>query len=286
MLGIEYHNYTVAVDADKCVACGACGNICSCGVLEVGDKAVLAHPERCMGCGHCTAVCPTRAIHAVKRANAPESQPAPVPTEDFGDKKQFVPFEEMARHVCARRSIRNFTDEIPSRELLEKVLMAARYAPTACNYRLLKYALITDPEHIKTLRELCMKRYPMPRVLLPSPCLLLVMGPKFAQEDVSIATTTFDLVSRSVGLGCTFAGLIKMAIAEVEEVLPIFVILVVSKPLTKVVFQPCTLASLVLKHPSSVLLFVNLLRSPGHKQHHLFFYCCCCFVFVSYLYHC
>jgi len=217
MLGIEYKNYTVAVDADKCVACGACAAICSMGIIEVGEKAVLAHPEKCIGCAHCTAVCPTRAIHSVKRANAPEDQPAPVPTEDFGDKKPFVPFEDLARHVAARRSVRNFTDEIPSRELLEKVLMASRYAPTACNYRLLKFALVTDPEHIKTIREICMKRYPMPRVLLPSPCLFLVMGPKFAQEDVSIASTTFDLVARSAGLGCTFAGLIKMAISELEE---------------------------------------------------------------------
>jgi len=217
MMSIEYKNYTVAVDADTCVGCGACVSVCAMGVLELGDKAVLAHPEKCIGCAHCTAVCPTRAMHAVKRANAPEGQAEPVPTEDYGDKKPFVDFEDIARHVSARRSIRNFKEEVPSRELMEKVLAASRYAPTACNYRLLQFAIVSNPEHIKTIRDICMKMYPLPRVLLPSPCLFIVMGPEFAQEDASIASTTFDLVSRSAGLGCTFAGLIKRAIGQSEE---------------------------------------------------------------------
>jgi len=219
MLGIEYKTYTVEVDQDTCVGCGACTRVCSMGILEMGEKgAVVAHPEKCMGCTQCTAVCPTRAIHAIKRANASAEQPAPVPTEDYGDKKPFMPLEDIARHVAARRSVRNFTDEIPSREVLNSVLQACRYAPTACNYRPVKYAMISDPEHIKTIREMCMKKFPLPRVLLPAPVLMLVMASSLCPEDATIAATTVDLVARSVGLGCTFAGLVHRCITDIEEV--------------------------------------------------------------------
>jgi len=219
MLNVEYKNYTVDIDTDACVSCGACTKVCSMGVLEMGEKGpVLAHREKCIGCTQCTAVCPTRAIHAVKRLNAPADQPEPVPTEDYGDKKPFVPFEDMARHVSARRSVRQFTTEVPSHDLLDRVLQATRYAPTACNFRNVKFAMISDPEHIKTLREMCMKKYPLPNVLLPSPCLLLVTGPSTCPEDTTIAATTFDLLACSAGLGCTFAGLIRRCIAECEEV--------------------------------------------------------------------
>jgi len=219
MLKVDYHTYTVKVDEDKCVGCGSCASICSMGALEMGEKGpVLSHPEKCIGCTHCTAVCPTRAIHAVKRPNAPAEQPEPVPTEDFGDKKPFMPMEDISRHIAARRSVRFFTDEVPSRELLEKVLQAARYAPTACNFRNVKFVMITNQDHIKTLRDLCMKQYPMPRVLLPSPCLLIVMAPSLCPDDATIAATTVDLVARSAGLGCTFAGLVRRAIEQDEEV--------------------------------------------------------------------
>jgi len=133
------------------------------------DGPFLINPEKCMGCTQCTAVCPTRAIHAVKRSNAPSDQPEPVPTDDFDDKTPFLPLADIARHISARRSVRKFKPEAPSREVLTTVLQTARYAPTARNYRKIRYAVISDPEHIKTLREMCMKLVPKPRVLMPAP---------------------------------------------------------------------------------------------------------------------
>jgi len=221
MLKVDRETYHVEIDKDTCCQCGRCVNVCGMGVLEMGDDGpIFKNSEQCIGCTQCTAVCPTRAIHAIKRPDAPAEQPAPVPTEDFGDKSPFVPLEDLGRHVAARRSFRHFKPEAPSREVLNRIIQASRYAPTACNFRKVRYAVISDPEHIKTLRDLCMKTYPMPRVLLPAPVLLLVINdlPKEMPDDATIAATTVDLVARSLGVGCTFAGLVRRSIANSEEV--------------------------------------------------------------------
>jgi len=221
MIKQEYHTYTVKVDEETCVGCGSCVKVCGMGVLEMGEKGpVLAHPEQCIGCTHCTAVCPTRAMHAVKRPNAPADQPEPVPTEDYGDKNPFMPLEDIALHVSARRSIRHFKPEAPSREVLDSVIQACRYAPTACNFRKLRYAVIREPEHIKTLREMLEKVVPATLTLMPAPALLLIINdlPLDFAHDTTIAATTFDLVARSVGIGSTFAGIVRRAILQSEDI--------------------------------------------------------------------
>jgi len=211
-------SYTVEIDEDACVGCGSCAKVCVAKVIEVKEKATLVHPDFCIGCTQCTAVCPTRAIHGIKRPNAAAEQPEPVPTEDFGDKNPFMPFEDLARHMAARRSIRRFKDEIPSRELLEKLLQAVRYAPTGCNARRLKYVMMCDPERLKGFREVCSKLIAKPDTLAPGPCVLLVIGTGVCDDDPVIAVTHVDLLARSLGLGCTFAGFIEMCVKQSEDV--------------------------------------------------------------------
>lgn len=48
---------------DECVACGACGDTCPVGAIEVADKAVV-NPDTCIDCGACEDVCPVGAIQA------------------------------------------------------------------------------------------------------------------------------------------------------------------------------------------------------------------------------
>ncbi|MFC1597029.1 ATP-binding protein [Planctomycetota bacterium] len=55
------------VDAERCILCGECGEICQySAIVQVGEK-VLVYPELCHGCGGCSLVCATRAITEVSR---------------------------------------------------------------------------------------------------------------------------------------------------------------------------------------------------------------------------
>ncbi|MFW6132449.1 MAG: P-loop NTPase [Planctomycetota bacterium] len=66
----ETHPVTVRipqVDADKCTACGRCGDICQYGAIVCVKGQVLVFPELCHACGGCRLVCPTGAITEAHR---------------------------------------------------------------------------------------------------------------------------------------------------------------------------------------------------------------------------
>ena len=61
----------VEVDAEKCVGCGACAEVCPPRLIEVSDvsqeKRVLDfYLERCTYCARCAEVCPEEAITVTK----------------------------------------------------------------------------------------------------------------------------------------------------------------------------------------------------------------------------
>ena len=55
--------WNVSVDADKCVGCGDCVDVCPVEVYELNDgKSVPAHEDECLGCESCVEVCEANAI--------------------------------------------------------------------------------------------------------------------------------------------------------------------------------------------------------------------------------
>jgi len=49
------------VDADSCVACGACEDVCPEEAITVDEVAVVK-VEKCSGCGSCVDACPEECI--------------------------------------------------------------------------------------------------------------------------------------------------------------------------------------------------------------------------------
>ncbi len=55
--------WNVTVDADKCVGCGECVDVCPVEVYELNDgKSVPVHDDECLGCESCVEVCEANAI--------------------------------------------------------------------------------------------------------------------------------------------------------------------------------------------------------------------------------
>ena len=54
---------TLDLNAEKCVGCGRCTEVCPHGVFEITeDKARIVDKDLCMECGACALNCPEKAI--------------------------------------------------------------------------------------------------------------------------------------------------------------------------------------------------------------------------------
>ncbi len=129
---------------EKCTGCGTCMRECAAFVIEMRDgRPFVARGMDCVECGHCIAVCPTGALYD------------PVAAE--GDNRPYT-FEELPSSKSlqllfrARRSVRKYKDKTLTRQVLEKILDAGRYAPTGGNRPDVHYIVVTSREEIEWLR--------------------------------------------------------------------------------------------------------------------------------------
>lgn len=117
---------TVTIDRTLCTSCGACARVCFGKPLDLQDGRVEIDPTRlfgCIACGACLSVCPTGAISVVGRDLDSSDVIELSPT---GGQAGYPELLALLRH---RRSVRNFTGEDVSADLVERILEAAVTAP-------------------------------------------------------------------------------------------------------------------------------------------------------------
>ncbi len=108
--------------------------------------------------------------------------------------------------IQKRRSIRAYESTPVPREKLEKILEAARLAPSASNIQPWHFIVVTDSEKRKTLSR---GRYA--KFLKKSPVVIVGCGdqkasPEWYMVDVAIAMQNMVLTATSEGLGTCWVG--------------------------------------------------------------------------------
>jgi len=164
---------TPVIDLEKCKGCGYCVRICPLGALRVKNKKAVAEPwmkmgdnlyPSCFGCRDCTAVCPEGAItvegamvieEGYYKSQYPQ-RPIKLP-EPLGESKPMNKdmdgATEVERVIYRRRSNRIFKkDPVPS-EMIDRLLEAGRYAPTAGNSQTVKYIVVNDKAVIDEIKD-------------------------------------------------------------------------------------------------------------------------------------
>jgi len=133
----------------RCDACGLCEQVCGRGFFELKEGACRYVPTQdCIACGHCMAVCPRDALLLQDGTLPPKVEPSSLPIA-----------ESLLHLFRARRSSRRFKPDLPDRALLDRLLEAARFAPTGTNRQAVRIVLLTEPRRTALLRERIMARY-------------------------------------------------------------------------------------------------------------------------------
>lgn len=140
----------IVVDENKCKKDSIC--VMECPVAGISQDGPDAFPkdgpnlaETCIRCGHCVAVCPHGALSHMDMS-ADDCPPI---------RKEFVTnTEQTEQFLRSRRSVRVFKDKSAPREVLEKLVDLAHYAPTAHNDQEVKWMIIEDKAEVKKLAEM------------------------------------------------------------------------------------------------------------------------------------
>ncbi len=134
----------ITIDRKLCKKDGLCVRICPKVFTQdnTGSVPEVARPEFCNDCGHCLLICPSGALtHArLTLANMHPVQEDLLPS-----------FEQVREMVRTRRSIRNFLDKPVGREIIEKVIDGARFAPSAKNNQSTRFIVVDKGD---TLRQI------------------------------------------------------------------------------------------------------------------------------------
>jgi nitroreductase/NAD-dependent dihydropyrimidine dehydrogenase PreA subunit len=127
----------ITIDADACKKDGLCAMTCVRDIFRQEEKNTMpkiVDPDFCYGCGQCVAICPNGAIS-----------------------HSLFPYDQVLELIRSRRSKRLFKDRTVERDVIEKVLEAARFAPSGHNEQSTEFVVIQDAEIIQEIGALTAK---------------------------------------------------------------------------------------------------------------------------------
>jgi len=225
----------ITIDEKKCERCGLCARACPVGIIvsSGGLPETIEKIEKgCITCGHCVAVCPFAALSHQRMG---QSDCSPLVA---GWRSDPALVEQL---IKGRRSIRRYRSEPVGRDVLEKLLDIARYAPTGMNTQSVHWLVLLDSEELGRLSSIAvdwlrllliqgkrgvkgmLKAWEMGNdpILRNAPHLIIAHGSASdpaVQSSATIALTTLDLAAQSFGLGACWAGFLHMAARSYSEV--------------------------------------------------------------------
>ncbi|EDR28394.1 hypothetical protein, conserved [Entamoeba dispar SAW760] len=211
----------LTINTDVCIGCGMCTKECPCRVLKVeGGKALVDEKQspNCMSCGHCQSICKVGAISLF------EQKCEPLPDEHTS----------VIGAIKTRRSVRKWKGAIPNEELKELISLI-KFAPSACNYRPIKFMVINRPKLTEVLSHLASRAVNLettPEIFKPvcayqakvdiigrdAPHMIIAYADdqhkEFANDDATIMLAELELALVSKGYGSFWCGFMKVLLKD------------------------------------------------------------------------
>ncbi|MFH2143248.1 MAG: nitroreductase family protein [Bacteroidota bacterium] len=117
---------TITIDSTRCTGCALCVEVCKDFSIKIIDgKASESDTPAfgCIACGHCMAICPSGAIQITGRFLSPDD------LFNIPDVSKTSDYTSLLNLYYRRRSIREFKEKEVEKELIDKVIEAAKSAP-------------------------------------------------------------------------------------------------------------------------------------------------------------
>lgn len=124
--------HIIEVNESFCIGCGICKEDCPSNNIMINDKKAIIKTQDCIKCDHCAAICPKQAITLT----------------GFDDeaieftKQTTVDSNELLMELKSRRSIRKFKDKKVPIEVIQQIIEAGRFTPTAKNAQDISYVIL------------------------------------------------------------------------------------------------------------------------------------------------
>lgn len=126
------------INKEKCIKCKTCIYVCpSTAIGQKNEEIVMVNPEYCIRCMHCACICPAGAISSEQAAAYDNDAVAA-----HGITKQ-----ELTEFIKSCRSIRNYKNEIVSKEEIEQVITALSWSASAKNEHTIKTIVVSGKQN-------------------------------------------------------------------------------------------------------------------------------------------
>jgi len=149
----------ITINKEICKKDGLCAMTCMRSIFTQDEKATIPKirdQEHCYECGQCVAICTTGAI---SHSSHPKG------TVHSANTEQMPTYDQIMELIHNRRSKRLFKDKQIPKDIVSKLIEAARYAPSGHNEQTTEFVIVQDKNTINELGKLTAKG--IKRVALP-----------------------------------------------------------------------------------------------------------------------
>ncbi len=224
----------IEANPQTCNQDGICSAVCPMNLINFSKgefpTPIVEVEKLCIRCGHCVAACPSGSL---LHAEISLEQCPPV------QKELLLSEEQCDQFLRSRRSIRNYRDKPVPQENLQKLIEAARYAPSGHNSQGAEWLVLSARDELNRLvvvvgdwmrwmlasmPELALSIHidkALERleagedvILRGAPVLIIAHGPKddrMVPATCTIALTHLELAATGMGLGGCWAGYFNAA---------------------------------------------------------------------------
>lgn len=203
--------HIIEVNKDLCIGCGLCKNDCPVNNIIIKDKKSVIKNQDCIKCGHCAAICPKEAITLTGFDEPPIEL----------SKQPILDSNELLMAIKSRRTIRKFKNKKVPLEIIQQIIEAGRFTPSAKNAQDVSYIVLDENKdkyekiavkffrRIKPIVSLFMKSAKEVTIddnffFKQAPIAIMVVTKD--KVSGSLAASNMALMAESFGLGVLYSG--------------------------------------------------------------------------------